>query len=57
MLYRLYNQHTGQSIEDVEKILDRDTWYTAEEAIKWGLVDEIVIKKEVTKKPVEEKKE
>lgn len=59
MLNKLYNKHTGQSIETIEKILDRDTWYTAEEAKNWGIIDEIIEKKDATSdvKPEEGKKE
>ena len=41
-LNRIYEKHTGQSYEAVEKALDRDNFMTAEAAKAWGLVDEIV---------------
>jgi ATP-dependent Clp protease, protease subunit len=33
---------TGKSIEQVAKDTDRDYWMTAEEAVEYGLVDEVV---------------
>ncbi len=41
-LNRIYEKHTGQTYEAVEKALDRDNFMTAEAAKAWGLVDEIV---------------
>lgn len=41
-LNQIYVHHTGRSLEEVERALDRDNFMTAEEAKDWGLVDEIV---------------
>ena len=35
-------QHTGQSVEQVEKDSDRDRWFTAEQAREYGFVDHVV---------------
>lgn len=40
-LIRLYSDHCNQPVEVVAKTLDRDHFMTAEEALTWGLVDEI----------------
>jgi ATP-dependent Clp protease protease subunit len=40
-LNELYAKHTGQSVEEVEKTLDRDYFMTAEEAKAWGIVDHV----------------
>ena len=40
--YKLYMDHTGQTMKSVVKALDRDTWMTADEAKEWGHIDEIV---------------
>lgn len=40
-LNEIYARHTGQSLEAVEKALDRDTYMTAEEARAFGLLDEV----------------
>jgi ATP-dependent Clp protease, protease subunit len=37
----LYAQHCRQSLEEVERILDRDYFMTAEEARDWGVVDKV----------------
>lgn len=35
--------HSGQPLEKVEKDTDRDTYLSAQEAVEYGLVDEIII--------------
>jgi len=45
-LNNIYVKHCNQDIEKVEKALDRDNFMTAEEAKDWGLIDEIVQKRE-----------
>ena len=40
-LNEIYAKHTGQSLEAVEKALDRDTYMTPEEARSFGLLDEV----------------
>jgi ATP-dependent Clp protease, protease subunit len=41
-LNEIYNRHTGQPIEEIERRLERDTYMSAEEARDFGLVDEVV---------------
>ncbi|MDX8431153.1 MAG: ATP-dependent Clp protease proteolytic subunit [Candidatus Algichlamydia australiensis] len=41
-LVDLYTSQTGQDEKAVEKALDRDTWYSAKEALEFGLLDGIV---------------
>ena len=41
----LLSQMTGQPLETIEKDTDRDNWMTAEDALKYGLVDKIVEKR------------
>ena len=38
----LIAQHTGQTVETIERDSDRDRWFTAEEAKDYGLVDQVV---------------
>ncbi len=45
-LNELYAKHTGQSVETVERALDRDNFMSAEEAKAWGLVDHVYEKRE-----------
>ena len=44
MLTELYVKHnsTGKTFEDFERDMDRDTFMSAEEALAYGLVDEII---------------
>ncbi len=42
MLNEILAKNTGQKIETIEKDSDRDYWMSAEEALKYGLVDHIV---------------
>lgn len=41
-LYKMLSKSTGKSIEQITKDADRDNWMTAEEAKKYGIVDEII---------------
>jgi len=43
-LYEIISLHTGNPYEKVEKDADRDYWMTAEEAKKYGMIDEILQK-------------
>ncbi len=40
-------EHTGQSVEQVEKDSDRDRWFTAEEAAGYGIIDEVIASRKV----------
>ena len=52
-LNEIYNRHTGQSLEEIERKLDRDTYMSAQEAKAFGIVDQVVesrpVPAEVTK--------
>ncbi len=39
---QLLAKHTGQPLAKIEKDTDRDFWLSADEALKYGVVDEIV---------------
>ena len=41
-LNKLLSEKTGQTIEQIEKDTERDHYMTAEEALKYGLIDEII---------------
>jgi len=41
----LLAKHTGQSLSKIEKDTDRDFWFTAEEAEKYGIIDEVIKKR------------
>ena len=41
----LLSQMTGQPMEVIERDTDRDNWMTAEDAVKYGIIDKIVEKR------------
>ena len=43
-LNRILAENTGQKLEIIEKDTDRDNYMTAEEAVKYGLVDKVIDK-------------
>lgn len=46
-LNQLYNHHTAQSLDVISRTLERDTFFAAEEAQAFGLIDEVVSKRPV----------
>ena len=44
MLSALMAEHTGQTVEKIKQDTERDNFMTAEEALKYGLIDKIVEK-------------
>ncbi len=44
-LYKILSKNTGKPIAQVEKDADRDYWMTADEAKKYGIVDEVMVNK------------
>ena len=47
----IYVKHSGQSLQNIEKIMERDTFMSSEDAKKIGLIDKVV-----TERPLEKKK-
>ena len=45
----IYEKHSGKTIKQIEKIMDRDTFMTAEDAKAFGLIDQVVEKRPVPK--------
>lgn len=41
-LYEILVKHTGKTMEEITRDADRDFWMTAEEALNYGMVDEII---------------
>jgi ATP-dependent Clp protease protease subunit len=46
-LTALYSKHCGRTYEEVEKTLDRDYFMTADEAKQWGVVDDVLSKRDM----------
>lgn len=44
LLNKILTEKTGQSLKKIEKDTDRDFFMTAEEAVKYGLIDEVIEK-------------
>jgi ATP-dependent Clp protease protease subunit len=42
---KLLVKHTGQPLSKIERDTDRDFWLTAEEAQKYGIIDEVIKKR------------
>lgn len=45
-LYNILSENTGQPFEKIWKDADRDFWLNAQESLEYGLVDDIIIKKQ-----------
>jgi ATP-dependent Clp protease, protease subunit len=44
-LNAIYAKHTGCPVEKIENALERDTFLTAEGAIEFGLIDQVLVKR------------
>lgn len=43
-LNHLYAEHTGQTMSQIEKDIDRDRFMSADEAKEYGLIDDVIVK-------------
>ena len=41
-LVKRYAEQTGKSQKEIKKALDRDNWFSAEEALEYGLIDKVI---------------
>jgi ATP-dependent Clp protease protease subunit len=41
-IQRLTAEQTGRTLEEIERDADRDRWFTAEDAVAYGLVDRVI---------------
>jgi ATP-dependent Clp protease protease subunit len=55
-LNNLIAKHTGQSVKDIEKAMDRDNFMSSDEAKKFGLIDSVVENRKNSKLNVEKDK-
>jgi len=44
-LNNMYVEHTGQTLDVIERAMERDKYMTAQEAMEFGLIDEVVNKR------------
>ncbi|MEV6821403.1 MULTISPECIES: ClpP family protease [Nocardiopsis] len=42
MFIEKISEHTGQTVEQIEKDADRDRWFTAQESKEYGFIDEVL---------------
>jgi ATP-dependent Clp protease protease subunit len=47
----IYAAHTGRSEDEVHRDMERDRYFTASEAVEYGLADRVVDRHELTRKP------
>ncbi len=47
-LNQLYVHHTGQPLDEIERKLERDSYMSAEEALAFGLIDQVVSQRPLT---------
>jgi ATP-dependent Clp protease, protease subunit len=50
LLYEVFVKHTGQEYATIERDLDRDIYKSPEEALEYGLIDQVLYKKDETTK-------
>jgi len=47
----IYSRHTGRSTEELHRDMERDRFFTAEEAVEYGLVDRVIERHELRRAP------
>jgi len=45
----IYAHHTGETVEQVHDDMDRDRYFTAEQAREYGLIDRVITSHELTR--------
>ena len=45
-LYQILSEHTGKDLDVIRHDADRDFWMTSQEALEYGMIDQIVTKAE-----------
>jgi len=45
LLSELIAQHTGQTVDQVTLDSDRDRWFSAEQALEYGIIDHVIVKR------------
>lgn len=45
-LYQILSHHSGVPVKKIEKDADRDYWMTSKEAVEYGLIDEVLRKRD-----------
>lgn len=42
ILYNILSENTGKSVQEITDACDRDKWFTATEAVEFGLIDNVI---------------
>jgi ATP-dependent Clp protease protease subunit len=50
LLDEIYARHTGQSVEQVHDDMERDRFFSAQQAVDYGLLDRIITERELTRR-------
>ena len=45
-MQELIAQHSGRTLDEIQRDWDRDRWFTAEQAREYGLIDQVVTRAE-----------
>ena len=48
-LNRIYSEHTGQDMKTIEEAMERDRFLSPEEAVQFGLIDQVVVSRPAAK--------
>jgi len=40
--YDIYARHSGRTLDEVAHDIERDNYMTAEQALAWGLIDQVI---------------
>ncbi len=43
-MYEIMSHHTGQTVEKIHKDCDRNLWLRADEAVTYGVIDQMIVK-------------
>ena len=50
-LEQIYSRHTGQDVERLSEDMDRDRFFSPDEAIEYGLIDRVIEQQELRRTP------
>ena len=45
-LYQIISTHSGKSMEEIRQDADRDHWMTAQEALAYGMIDNVFTRRD-----------
>jgi ATP-dependent Clp protease, protease subunit len=48
-LNNIFVRHSGQKLSKIEKDTDRDMFMSPEQAVEYGLIDEVIVRRESSK--------